>query len=205
MNERTYPSHEPERERLPLIGRPIFWCGLASAVFVGYLLGNVLPWSPATTPATVASSQSQLGSSDTPVVAQDASVPAPVSDAQLASMSRSELQALLGQISRARQIPTLDDATKLRLKDDFARTLARAKSASEPGASVLSANSDGSSADVPGPFSDGDIDAMTKAEAQAVLGRISRARQIPTLDDATKQRLKDDFNRVLVRAKVAKK
>jgi hypothetical protein len=57
--------------------------------------------------------------------------------------------------------------------------------------------------EIPGPFTDDEIKALSKAEAQALLGKISRARQLPTLDDDTKKRLKDDFNRVLQRAKDA--
>ncbi|MFO0827052.1 MAG: hypothetical protein U0572_02795 [Phycisphaerales bacterium] len=57
--------------------------------------------------------------------------------------------------------------------------------------------------EVPGPFSDEEIKALSKSEAQALLGKISRARQLPTLDEETKKRLKEDFQRVLAQAKAA--
>ncbi len=61
----------------------------------------------------------------------------------------------------------------------------------------------GPAVEVPGPFSDEEIKALTKGEAQTLLGEISRARQLPTLDEDTKKRLREDFQRVLARAKVA--
>ncbi len=56
---------------------------------------------------------------------------------------------------------------------------------------------------IPGPFTDQEIAAMSKAEAQATLGLISRARQVPGLGREVQERLKSDFQRVLKQAKDA--
>lgn len=52
-------------------------------------------------------------------------------------------------------------------------------------------------------FTDDEINAMTKAEAQSALGRVSRARQSPGLDDDAKARLKDLFDKLLRRVREA--
>ncbi len=49
---------------------------------------------------------------------------------------------------------------------------------------------------IPPPLSDTEINAMTKAEAQDAMGRISIARNSAEVDDETKARLKDEFNRL---------
>lgn len=64
-------------------------------------------------------------------------------------------------------------------------------------------SSAGSNVEIPGPFTDDEIKALSKAEAQALLGKISRARQLPGLDAETQDRLKADFQRVLNQAKSA--
>lgn len=55
--------------------------------------------------------------------------------------------------------------------------------------------------DIPGPFADEEIRALSRSEAQALLGKISRARQLPGLDPEVSERLKADFQRVLNQAK----
>jgi hypothetical protein len=57
--------------------------------------------------------------------------------------------------------------------------------------------------DPPRVLSDAEIDAMSRAEAQAELARVSRARQSPGLDDQTRERLKSEFDRLLQRAREA--
>jgi hypothetical protein len=57
--------------------------------------------------------------------------------------------------------------------------------------------------DIPGPFTDEEIRALSRGEAQALLARIGRARQTPGLDAETQERLKQDFQRVLNQAKSA--
>lgn len=72
------------------------------------------------------------GNGDSPRPSQPASTPAveippPVPEEELKAMSKSEAQALLGKLSKARQLPNLDDATKDRLREDFNRVLAYVK------------------------------------------------------------------------------
>ena len=57
--------------------------------------------------------------------------------------------------------------------------------------------------DPPRVLSDMEIGAMSRAEAQAELARVSRARQSPGLDDETRDRLKSEFDRLLQRAREA--
>lgn len=57
--------------------------------------------------------------------------------------------------------------------------------------------------DIPGPFTDEEIRALSRGEAQALLARIGKARQTAGLDAETQERLKQDFQRVLNQAKNA--
>ncbi len=52
-------------------------------------------------------------------------------------------------------------------------------------------------------YSDAEIEAMSKAEAQTALGRVARARQSPGLDDAAKERLRTLFDKLLRRSREA--
>lgn len=52
-------------------------------------------------------------------------------------------------------------------------------------------------------LTDDEIESLSKAEAQAALGRVSRARQSPGLDDDAKARLKDLFDKLLRRVREA--
>ena len=52
-------------------------------------------------------------------------------------------------------------------------------------------------------FSDAEIEAMSKAEAQTALGKVARARQSPGLDDAAKERLRTLFDKLLRRVREA--
>ncbi len=52
-------------------------------------------------------------------------------------------------------------------------------------------------------YSDAEIEAMSKAEAQAALGKVARARQSPGLDDEAKERLRAMFDRLLRRVREA--
>ncbi|MBL9149741.1 MAG: hypothetical protein JNM94_13710 [Phycisphaerae bacterium] len=51
--------------------------------------------------------------------------------------------------------------------------------------------------EIPPPVADEELNAMSKSDAQALLGKLSKARQLPNLDEPTKTRLREDFNRVL--------
>ena len=52
-------------------------------------------------------------------------------------------------------------------------------------------------------YTDTEIAAMSKAEAQSALGRVARARQSASLDDAAKERLRDLFDKLLQRVREA--
>jgi len=52
-------------------------------------------------------------------------------------------------------------------------------------------------------YSDTEISAMSKAEAQSALGRVARARQSASLDDAAKERLRSLFDKLLQRVREA--
>lgn len=52
-------------------------------------------------------------------------------------------------------------------------------------------------------FTDAEIEAMSKAEAQTALGRVARARQSAGLDDAAKERLRALFDKLLRRVREA--
>ena len=52
-------------------------------------------------------------------------------------------------------------------------------------------------------YSDAEIEAMSKAEAQTALGKVARARQSPGLDDAAKERLRTLFDKLLRRVREA--
>lgn len=67
--------------------------------------------------------------SDQPVLGGAATIPDPISDQAIAGMSRSEAQEMLAKVSKARQIPDLDEATQTRLKSEFDKLLARMKEA----------------------------------------------------------------------------
>lgn len=58
-------------------------------------------------------------------------------------------------------------------------------------------------AEVPAPLSQADVDAMTRREAQAALAAVSRARSIRDLDDATRTRLRDEFDMLIKRVRTA--
>ncbi|MFZ9691334.1 MAG: hypothetical protein ACO3EP_04775, partial [Phycisphaerales bacterium] len=74
-----------------------------------------------------------------------------------------------------------------------------------------SATTGGRAVDVPDPsttvaavdYSDAEIEAMSKAEAQTALGKVARARQSPGLDDAAKERLRTLFDKLLRRVREA--
>jgi Tfp pilus assembly protein PilN len=52
-------------------------------------------------------------------------------------------------------------------------------------------------------YSDAEVAAMSKAEAQSALGRVARARQSASLDDAAKERLRALFDKLLQRVREA--
>jgi hypothetical protein len=56
---------------------------------------------------------------------------------------------------------------------------------------------------VPAPLSQADIDAMSRREAQAALAAVSRARNIRDLDEATKARLRQEFDMLITRVRTA--
>lgn len=58
-------------------------------------------------------------------------------------------------------------------------------------------------AEVPAPLSQADVDAMTRREAQAALAAVSRARSIRDLDEATRTRLRDEFDMLIKRVRTA--
>ncbi|MFO0827053.1 MAG: hypothetical protein U0572_02800 [Phycisphaerales bacterium] len=121
----------------------VFVLSLTTAVLTGYLLGNALPLparaasEASNGPAAISPSgpsstrfeTTALARSDAPAGTTVTEVPGSMSDAELAAMSRPKLQALLGDISRARQVPGLDADTRQRLKSDFQRVLAMVKEA----------------------------------------------------------------------------
>jgi hypothetical protein len=57
--------------------------------------------------------------------------------------------------------------------------------------------------EIPTPISQGDVDAMTRREAQAALAAVSRARGIRDLDEATRTRLRDEFDMLIKRVRTA--
>ena len=57
--------------------------------------------------------------------------------------------------------------------------------------------------EVPAPLTQGDVDAMTRREAQAALAAVSRARSIRDLDEATKTRLREEFDMLIKRVRTA--
>ncbi len=59
------------------------------------------------------------------------------------------------------------------------------------------------SAEVPTPLSQDDVDAMTRREAQAALAAVSRARGIRDLDEATRARLREEFDMLIKRVRTA--
>jgi len=58
-------------------------------------------------------------------------------------------------------------------------------------------------AEVPTPLSQDDVDAMTRREAQAALAAVSRARGIRDLDEATRTRLREEFDMLIKRVRTA--
>jgi hypothetical protein len=58
-------------------------------------------------------------------------------------------------------------------------------------------------AEVPAPLSQDDVDAMTRREAQAALASVSRARGIRDLDEATRTRLREEFDMLIKRVRTA--
>jgi hypothetical protein len=58
-------------------------------------------------------------------------------------------------------------------------------------------------AEVPAPLSQADVDAMSRREAQAALAAVSRARSIRDLDDATRARLRGEFDMLIKRVRTA--
>ena len=58
-------------------------------------------------------------------------------------------------------------------------------------------------AEVPAPVSQADVDAMTRREAQAALAAVSRARSIRDLDEATRTRLREEFDMLIKRVRTA--
>jgi hypothetical protein len=54
---------------------------------------------------------------------------------------------------------------------------------------------------VPDPFTDDELNAMSKETARGLLSEVSRARRREDLDAETRKRLSDDFNRILERLK----
>jgi hypothetical protein len=57
--------------------------------------------------------------------------------------------------------------------------------------------------EVPAPLSQDDVDAMTRREAQAALAAVSRARGIRDLDEATRTRLREEFDMLIKRVRTA--
>ena len=57
--------------------------------------------------------------------------------------------------------------------------------------------------EIPSPLSQDDVDAMTRREAQAALAAVSRARGIRDLDEATKTRLREEFDMLIKRVRTA--
>ena len=57
-------------------------------------------------------------------------------------------------------------------------------------------------APVPEAFTDSELTAMSQSEAKGLLTRVAQARQRDDLDDATKERLKKDFDRILEHMRV---
>ena len=58
-------------------------------------------------------------------------------------------------------------------------------------------------AEIPAPLSQADVDAMTRRDAQAALAAVSRARSNRDLDDATRARLRADFDMLIKRVRTA--
>lgn len=58
-------------------------------------------------------------------------------------------------------------------------------------------------AEVPTPLSQGDVDAMSRREAQAALAAVTRARGNRNLDEATRARLREDFDMLIKRVRTA--
>jgi hypothetical protein len=56
---------------------------------------------------------------------------------------------------------------------------------------------------VPPPLTDEQIASMTKAEASEAASRVAKARREAAVDDATKARLKAEFDKLMARSKVA--
>ncbi|MSR19348.1 MAG: hypothetical protein EXS00_09370 [Phycisphaerales bacterium] len=54
---------------------------------------------------------------------------------------------------------------------------------------------------IPDPLTDQQITAMTQTEAREALGKIATARMMPGLDDATKKRLREEWDKLFERAK----
>ena len=52
-------------------------------------------------------------------------------------------------------------------------------------------------AEIPEPLTDGDIQAMTRQEAQQMLSAVSRARQRSDIDSQTRKRLAEEFSKLL--------
>jgi hypothetical protein len=57
--------------------------------------------------------------------------------------------------------------------------------------------------EIPTPLSQDDVDAMTRREAQAALAAVSRARGIRNLDEATRTRLREEFDMLIKRVRTA--
>jgi hypothetical protein len=57
--------------------------------------------------------------------------------------------------------------------------------------------------EIPPALSQADVDAMTRRDAQAALAAVSRARSIRDLDDATRARLRADFDMLIKRVRTA--
>lgn len=67
----------------------------------------------------------------------------------------------------------------------------------ESGAGTPPQPTSGVNVEVPPPMTDEEISALSKSDALALLNRMAKARQSPSIDQATKDRLKADFDRLM--------
>lgn len=68
---------------------------------------------------------------------------------------------------------------------------------------VVAASAPVNSVEIPQPLTDEQIAAMTRAEANEALGRVSRARSLKNLDIDTERRLRDEFYKLINRQNTA--
>lgn len=129
-------------------------------------------------------------------------IPPPLSQAQVNAMNQSQAQQALAAVSRARAYAS-DAVTSQRLKNEFNMLMQRLRETSTEGSGDAAPEYPTEPAsqpqvEIPPPLTPEQINAMTIAEVQDELARISGGRRVPN-NLELKQRLKAEFPLLIAR------